>query len=78
MLAEEAAYEHSVLDLPLLTGIWPLCFLLSCCYSINDHSGLVFLAFMIIYQRGVKLTVCVQLRRFQGCVWGHRFVKVSS
>ena len=33
---------------------------------------------MIIYQGGVKLTVCVRLRRFQGRVWGHRFVKVSS
>lgn len=70
--------EHSALDLPLFTGVWPLCFLISCCCNINDCSGLAFLVFTIIYKRRVKLTVCVQLRRFQGHVWGHRFVKVSS
>lgn len=72
--------EHSALDLPLFTGVWPLCFVVSCCYNINDYSGLVSLVFMIIYKRGIILTVCTQLRRLQGCVCsrGHRFVKVAS
>lgn len=39
--------EHGALDLPLFTGVWPLCFVVSCCYNINDYSELVSLVFMI-------------------------------